>query len=102
MLVSMCILNPPSSARPCAIVPFAFTHCAFRLGIVAWSLCCSKLSGGSWYIRLLLLRRRVVFLFLLLAAMLIFLSALCTHSGGEGCGSRGGLFAGSAKVRPGR
>jgi hypothetical protein len=27
--------------------PFAFTHSAFRLGRAAWSLSCSRDSGGS-------------------------------------------------------
>lgn len=38
--------------------PFAFTHSAFRFGSAAWSLNCSRLSGGSVYTRLLERRRR--------------------------------------------
>lgn len=59
--------------------PLALTHCAFKLGSTAWSLCCSRLSGGSWYIRLLLrLRRRFS-----LKLLLILRSADCTQSGGD-------------------
>ena len=42
-------------------IPFAFTQSEFRFGRAAWSLKCSIVSGGSWYIKLLDLLLRPVF-----------------------------------------
>jgi len=70
--VSLAVIIQGEGRHP----PFEFTHCEFRLGMVAWSLCCSKLSGGSWYIRLLLRRRRRFF-----SRSSILRSKCCTHAG---------------------
>lgn len=49
-------------------VPLALTHCELRLGRAAWSLMCSRDSGGSVYIRLDERRRRPAFSELILSA----------------------------------